>query len=131
MTKKITKIYVFGNLLVKEDSLPQRLLPKLKKEFNHIDFVVTDPNENFPPDNEKSLVILDTVIGIKKPLILDLDKLQDKSTTPVSPHDYDLMFHLMLLKKTKRLEKVIIIGIPPKLSREGWLDLIELFPLHF
>ena len=106
------KIYIFGNPLIKEDSLPLMLLPKLKKRFPEIVFVVTDPNENFPPKGEVNLIIIDTVLGIKEPIVLDLDNLQKQGKTPVSPHDYDLLFHLLLLKKTKRLNKVIIIGVP-------------------
>ena len=105
------KIYVLGNLLVKEDSLPLLMIPKLKKAFPDIDFQTVDPNENFPPEGEKNLIILDTVLGIKKPLLLDLDDFDTIKKTPISPHDYDLLFHLLLLKKIKRLEKVLIIGV--------------------
>lgn len=110
------KIYVFGNPLVPEDSVPLQILPELKKKFPTIEFVVTDPNEDFPPDDEKDLVIIDTVMGIKKPMILDLDSFERKKNTPVSPHDYDLLFHLLILKKLKRLNKVIIVGIPNKIE---------------
>lgn len=108
-----SKIYIFGNPLIKEDSLPLRLLPDLKKHFPKIDFIITDPNENFPPDGEKDLLILDTVLGIKQPMILDLNDFQKLGKTPVSPHDYDLLFHLLLLKKRKKLKQLKIIGIPP------------------
>jgi len=111
------KIYVFGNPLVKKDALPVKLLPNLKKTFPKIEFILTDPNDNFPPDGEKDLVILDTVIGIKKPMILDLDDLQKIKKTPVSPHDYDLIFHLQLLIKLKKVKSVKIIGIPRQESK--------------
>lgn len=106
------KIYVLGNPLLKEDSLPLKILPKLKKELPKINFEIIDPNENFPPKDEKELIILDTVLGIKKPCILNLADFENKKKTPISPHDYDLLFHLLLLKKIKKLKKVIIIGIP-------------------
>jgi len=105
------KIYVLGNPLVKEDSLPLLIVPKLKKAFPNIDFQTVDPNENFPPEGEKNLIILDTVLGIKKQVLLDLDDFDAIKKTPISPHDYDLLFHLLLLKKIKRLEKVLIIGV--------------------
>ncbi len=108
------KIYIFGNPLVKEDSLPLRILPTLKKLFPRIEFIIADPNENFPPKSEKDLIILDTVKGIKEPMILNLDDLADIKSTPISPHDYDLLFHLLLLKKTKKLNHVKIIGVPEK-----------------
>ena len=115
------KIYVFGNPLVNKDSLPLKLLPELKKEFPKIEFIVADPNENFPPNCERDLIILDTVMGIKKPTILDLDDFQKNEKTPVSPHDYDLLFHLLLLKKTKKIREVKIIGLPEKTT----LDTID------
>jgi len=115
------KVYVFGNPLFDKDSLPLKILPRLKKVLPSIDFQVTDPNENFPPQKEKNLIILDTVFGIKKPTIFDLDDLLNNGEkTPISPHDYDLLTHLLLLKKLKRVEKVIIIGIPP--VKENKLD---------
>ncbi len=106
------KIYVFGNPLVKEDSVPLVLLPKLKEKFPEAKFIVTDPNENFPPAGETNLVILDTVKGIKKPTLLDLNRCMTNKKTPISPHDYDLLLHLLLLKKMKKIESVKIIGIP-------------------
>lgn len=105
------RIYVFGNPLLKEDSIPLKLLPKLKKIFPKIEFIITDPNENFPPNEEKNLIILDTVKGIKKPMILDLSNLESIKSTPISPHDYDLMFHLQLLLKLKKINSVKIIAI--------------------
>lgn len=106
------KIYVFGNPLVREDSTPLKLLPQLKLKFPKIEFIVTDPNEDFPPEGEKDLLILDTVKGIKKPMLLDLNDLQSIQSTPISPHDYDLMFHLQLLLKLKKIKSAKIIGIP-------------------
>ncbi len=111
------KIYIFGNPLVLEDSIPFQFIDELKQIFPQIDFKIVDPNENFPPEGEKELVILDTVKGISKPEILDLDNFEKQTKTPISPHDYDLLFHLLLLKKMKKINKVQIIGIPS-------------FPLH-
>lgn len=106
------KIYVFGNPLIEEDSLPIKLIPQLKKKFPKVQFIIADPNENFPPTSEKNLIILDAVKGLKEPGILDLDDLEKTSNTPISPHDYDLLFHLLLLKKRKKLNKATVIGIP-------------------
>src|SRR3989344_8082451 len=103
------KIYVFGNPLVKEDSLPLKILPKLKKIFSQIKFKVVDPNENFPPRNEKKLIVLDTVQGLKQPKIIKLTDLQELKKTPNSTHDYDLGMHLLLLKKLKKIKSVKII----------------------
>lgn len=106
------KIYVFGNLLVEEDRTPLQLINQLKQKFPQIKFVVVDPNENFPPKGEKNLIILDTVIGIKNPTVLDLDDFEKKRRTSISPHDYDLLFHLLLLKKLGKIKKIRIIGVP-------------------
>lgn len=112
------KIYVFGNPLVKEDSTPLKLLPSLKKMFQKIEFIIIDPNENFPPPDKKELMILDTVIGIKKPSLLNMDDFEKNKNTPVSPHDYDLLFHLLLLKKLKKIDAVRIIGIPSRYQKK-------------
>ncbi|MBI3366734.1 hypothetical protein HY041_03850 [Candidatus Roizmanbacteria bacterium] len=117
------KIYIFGNPLVQEDSIPLQILPELKKRYPKIEFIVTDPNENFPPKEEENLVIIDTVIGIKRPTLLDLDNFEKQSKTPISPHDYDLLFHLLLLKKMKRLNEVMIVGIPNKIQNNLFIQL--------
>lgn len=106
------KIYIFGNPLVAEDSLPIHILPQLKKQFPDIHFIVVDPNENFPPEGEQDLIILDTVKGISEVTLLDYSDLALIEKSPVSPHDYDLLLHLLLLKKMKKINKVKIVGIP-------------------
>lgn len=106
------KIYVFGNPLIAKDSSVYPLVVELKRFSPDIEFVFADPHENFPPERERNLIILDTVKGIKKPRLFDLSDFEDKGKTPVSLHDYDLLIHLLLLKKLKRIESVKIIGIP-------------------
>ncbi len=106
------KIYIFGNPLVPQDSFPFQFINELSRTFSEVDFQITDPNENFPPTCERNLVILDTVKAIKKPTLFDLDDFESKKTSPVSPHDYDLLFHLLLLRKLKKIDTVSIIGIP-------------------
>ncbi|OGK08513.1 hypothetical protein A2767_05445 [Candidatus Roizmanbacteria bacterium RIFCSPHIGHO2_01_FULL_35_10] len=126
MTGKNMKIYVFGNPLVKADNLPVKILPELKKTFPKIEFEIVDPNENFPPENEKDLVIIDTIKGIKKPKMFGLNDLQNIQKSPNSPHDYDLGMHLLLLKKLKRINSVKIIGIPSLLDRTKMIHLTTL-----
>lgn len=106
-------IYVLGNPLMKQDSLPLKLIKDLKKSFPQIKFQVVDPNENFPPQGIRNLFILDTVKGIKKPMILKLDDFEKKEKTPLSPHDYDIHLHLLLLRKMKKVDRITIIGLPP------------------
>lgn len=108
------RIYVFGNPLVKEDSLVLRILPRLKKEFNNIEFLEFDPSEDF---NEERLVILDVVKGIKEVKIIeDIDKIELKNI--YSLHDFDLGFNLKLLKKIGKLKEAVIIGVPMLINEE-------------
>jgi Ni,Fe-hydrogenase maturation factor len=103
------KIYIAGNPLVKNDRLPLEILPELEKAFPKESFEVVDPNENFIP--EEGSVIVDTVDGIS-----DVQWFTDinafVTTKSVSAHDYDLGFHLMLLKKLHKISKVRVLGIP-------------------
>lgn len=121
------KIYVFGNPLVAEDSLAIHILPQLRKQFPDIHFKVVDPNENFPPKRERDLIILDVVKGLSEVTLLDYSDLVTIEKSPISPHDYDLLLHLLLLKKMKKINNVKIIGIPQKKMSEKFLfnDIIE------
>lgn len=102
-------IYCIGNLLIKEDSLPLQLLPKLQKEFPDIFCFEMDPTENFIP--EEGSILIDTVQAIKNITVFSsLEKFADASH--VSAHDYDLLLHLKLLKKIGKVSRITIIGIP-------------------
>lgn len=116
MVVNYMKIYIFGNPLLKEDSAPLKIIHNLQHTFPDVKFIVTDPNENFPPEGEKDLVILDTVKGIKKAKMFALVDLQKIQKSPNSPHDYDLGMHLLLLKKLKKINSVKIIGVPQDLD---------------
>ena len=108
-------IYVFGNPLVKEDSLPLKLIKKLRKKFPSLEFKEFDTVEDL--DFEKELNIIDTVKGIKKvELIEDIDKIITNKI--YSMHDFDLGYNLKLLKKLKMIDKVRILGIPMKIDEE-------------
>lgn len=107
------KIYCIGNVLVKNDSLPLRLIPLLQKEFPQLEIMEADPNENFVP--EEGSIIIDTAVGIKTITWLEtIEKISNPST--VSLHDYDLGFHLQFLKKLGKLNKIRIIAIPQNLD---------------
>lgn len=106
--KKI--IYLVGNLLVKEDSLPIKLKPHLQKAFPNIDFREYDPTEDLPEDTE-DLIIIDTVEGLKEPRIFtDIDQFASQKT--YSMHDFDLGWSLKLYKKLNMFKTLKIIGIP-------------------
>ena len=108
-------VYVFGNPLVKEDSMPLKLIDKLRKEFPYIEFKEFDTVEDL--DLEKELNIIDAVKGIKRvELIEDIDKIiTDKI---YSLHDFDLGYNLKLLKKMKMIDKVRIFGIPSNMKEK-------------
>ena len=116
-------IYVFGNPLVKEDSIPLKLIDKLRREFPHIEFKEFDTVEDL---EEKELNIIDTVKGIKKvELIEDIDRIITEKI--YSLHDFDLAYNLNLLKKMKMIDKVKIFGIPMRMNeKEAFNQLKEL-----
>lgn len=108
-------IYVFGNENLEIDSLPLKILPKLKKLFPEIDFVVKDPNEDW--DDVENITIIDTIIGIND--IKVFDSLEDFSYAPrFSLHDFDAYTNLMMLEKLGKIKKIKIIGIPPTISKK-------------
>jgi hypothetical protein len=87
------------------------MAPKLQKEFPHYTIEEADPNENFIP--EEGSIIIDTVEGIKEVTWFDtLDAFVQ--TRSVSPHDYDLGFHLLFLQKLHKISSVRILGVPKK-----------------
>lgn len=105
-------IYIFGNPLVSFDSFPIRMLPSLQKTFPNIEFVVEDPNANFPPQDERNPIIIDSVRRLLSATLIQVSDLVDMKKTPISPHDYDLLFHLHLLKKMKKIDSAHIIAVP-------------------
>jgi Ni,Fe-hydrogenase maturation factor len=107
-------VYVFGNPLVKEDSLPMKLVTRLRKKFSSIDFREFDTTEDL---EERDLVIIDTVKGIGKvEIIEDIDKIvADKI---YSMHDFDLGQNLRLMKKMKMIDRVRILGVPFGMGEE-------------
>lgn len=108
------RIYVFGNPLVGEDSVPLRILDCLRKRFPSLEFIEFDTTEDL---EERDLVILDTVKGIRKVEIIDdIDKIMTGKV--YSMHDFDLAQSLKLMKKMKMLDSVLIIGIPMGMSSD-------------
>lgn len=105
--------------MVEKDSLPLKLLPYLKKVFPDIKFIQIDPNENFTPPIDEPLYIIDTVVGIEDVVFFkDLDSFSQNRS--VSPHDYDLLTHLLFLRKLNKLPpELFIIGVPSVWSKNG------------
>ena len=129
--KKI-KILVFGNPLVKKDSLALRVADKLKKESPEIEFKEFDTAESLEKEG-REITILDVVEGLEKvEVIRDLNKISRCNI--FSLHDFDLSYELNLLQKTKLIEKFQIIGIPPQLKEKETLNQVKKIlsdPSHF
>ncbi len=109
-------IFVCGNPLLAQDSLPLRLLPRLRKAFPAIDFSELDPSEEFP--QERALTLIDTVERADGVCVLtDLDRIV--SAKPASLHDFDLGLTLKLLKKAGKLDRATIICVPMGMDEEA------------
>jgi len=114
------KVLVFGNPMVKEDSLPVRLIGRLRERFPGIDFKEFDPSENLEEEG-RELNIVDAVEGIMKvALITDIDVIRTQKA--VSMHDFDLGHSLKLLKKLGYIDRVKIFGVPMKMEEEKALE---------
>lgn len=104
-------IYYLGNDIDRNDKIPKILIDSFIKRFPDINFIHLDPTENIPIPENKELVIIDRVKGIKKVTIFN--NLNDFLVSPRnSVHDYDLYLDLQMLKKLGKAERIIIIGIP-------------------
>ncbi|MDI6734119.1 MAG: hypothetical protein QMD50_01330 [Patescibacteria group bacterium] len=115
-------IFVFGNPDIKEDSLPIKILPELKKIFPDIEFKIKDPNEEWNLPEE--LIIIDTAVGINNMKIFN--SLNEFAKTPrVSVHDFDALTQLRILQKLGKLKKIKIIGVPPMISEEKAIEEIS------
>jgi Ni,Fe-hydrogenase maturation factor len=111
------KVYVFGNQDFEGDNKAIIAAKKLAKDFSNINFVFVKPNEDLPFADQKTVYILDNVVGIEEPIFLteeDLDKCALSRFTSV--HDFDLAFQLKYLKKLGKLGKITILGIPAERS---------------
>ncbi len=96
-------IYVFGNPDIPEDSLPLRILPRLRLAFPDISFEIKDPNEEW--DVPENLTVIDTAVGING--IHVFSDLETFSNTPrVSLHDFDALTQLRYLQKLGKLKKI-------------------------
>lgn len=119
----IKKILVFGNPLVRKDSLPPSLISGLQREFPKIEFKEFDAIEDLQKEG-RHLYILDAVEGIEKvEIIKNIDLL---STSKIySVHDFDLAYTLKLMKKTDMIDRVTIIGVPMNITKEEALQQVK------
>ncbi len=109
------KIFVFGNEDIPFDSLPLRILPQLKKLYPKIEFEVKDPNEEWELNNDKSVTIIDTALGINAVTVfLDLNKFARPPS--IGMHDFDALTNLRFLMKLGKINKVTIIAVPSEID---------------
>ena len=121
--QKPKTILVFGNPLLKQDSLPIKLLPKLRSLYPEIEFKEIDPTEDLEKQG-KHLIILDTIKGIDK--VTTITSIEQLHANKIySMHDFDLALNLKLLKKLNKIESVKIIGIPMNISEDEALTQIS------
>lgn len=104
-------VSVFGNPDLHLDSVPVQLVPKLRRRFPNIRFVVEDPNEIDLPKRGK-WVILDTVRGLERVSWLSVDDVARSRKGAVTAHDYDLSTLLLLAKKLDASFEPNILGVP-------------------
>ena len=121
-------ILVFGNPLVPKDNLALKILPEIKSKFPNINFKEFDPTENLHKEGRK-LKIMDVVEGLDRVKLISFppkpfNHLQINK--PFSLHDFDLTQNLKLLKKMNIIDKVEIIGIPQKISKEEAINQSQL-----
>jgi Ni,Fe-hydrogenase maturation factor len=108
-------IYLIGNPIMPEDSLPHVFGPRLKKDFPEIIFDELDSVDEIPYDD--LLILVDIVKGIKH--VTTFDDVNDFADVPnYSLHDFDLGTTLKILKKFGKLKKVLIIGVPGEMERQ-------------
>ncbi len=106
-------VFAFGNPDLALDSLPLRILERLRRDLPSVSFSHKDPNESWElgPD----AVILDTVVGLAEPRIFH--GLEDFEHAPrMTVHDFDLYAELRLRQKIGHLPKLTIIGLPPQIT---------------
>lgn len=104
-------VSVFGNLDVAGDSVPVRLMPKLRERFPEIRFFVEDPNEIDLPKKGK-WIILDTVRGLDRVRWVSVDDIARSRNSGTTAHDYDLSTLLLLAKKLDPSFEPKILGVP-------------------
>ena len=84
-------VIVFGNPDLPQDSLPLRILPELKKRMSGAEFLVLDPNEEWPDLDD--FTVIDTAQGIDK-ITVFADLKQFAAAPRLTMHDFDAIAYL-------------------------------------
>ena len=104
---KMKKLYVFGNEYLEGDNFALKISKSLK---SHEIVYCTSPDDLLSAD-EKEIVILDVVKGIKKTILIE-DIKQISTRKIISLHDFDVGFFLSLMQGMGINKKIKIIGVP-------------------
>ncbi|VVB54946.1 Uncharacterised protein [uncultured archaeon] len=103
-------VLVVGNLLLPDDNLPLRLLPRLKKSLPHVQFIEADPAEDIHRFG-RNPIFLDAAEGVEKVTVVsDVDQIESAPT--LSLHGHDLAWEVKLMRKAGMLDSVRIIAVP-------------------
>ena len=120
---KTVSVSVFGNPDLLSDSVPVRLVPKLREAFPQVRFVIEDPNEIDLPKQGK-WVILDTVRGLEAVSWISVDDIARSRNGGMTAHDYDLSTLLLLAKKLDPSFEPNILGVPEGIAEQQVLPSI-------
>jgi Ni,Fe-hydrogenase maturation factor len=104
------RVLVFGNQIAKADSAAIKIASRLSGKMPNVEFVHFDTSEDLEKEG-RNLVILDVVVGLEKPRVVQLSELE-LSSNPLSLHGFDLIWNLLLLKKLGKIESATIVGVP-------------------
>lgn len=115
------RVFVFGNPDLDFDSLPIRILSRLKELLPDILFELKDPNEEW--EIPEDFVVLDVVEGIDEVKVFD-DVNDFQSAPRFTLHDFDAGAYLKYLKKLGKIDKIKIIGLPPIISEKTAIEKI-------
>ena len=78
------RVYIFGNEDLEFDNKAIKIAKALENTLEHCEFIYVKPNQDLPFSNEKSVVILDTVVGIEDVTLINDDQIQNISLEKIT-----------------------------------------------
>lgn len=118
-------VFVFGNPIVKEDSVALKIADALEGRLENTGFFRISSLEEIKK-MPKELLILDCAEGIQKiEIITDLKRIGIGKK--ISLHDFDLAAELLLWEKIGKLKGVEmhIIAVPQKMGLEKAIEMVK------
>jgi hypothetical protein len=119
------RAFVFGNPDVSMDSLPLRILPRLRKLYPDVEFEAKDPNEEWDvgPISE-ALTIIDTAVGIKETTVF-YDLKRFARPPHLGMHDFDALTNLRYMMKLGKIKNITVVGIPAEMGEDEAIEGIK------